>query len=232
MYPVFQFEPTVDELNPDLNTIIQDMGYINTGIPESYKNLLDEIFLQSKNNVTPRCGYIVLPEGSVQVFPGTVILDYIAFTTKNIVATPLKKMTGAALFVATVGPEFDEWSRSAFDSGDPLKGYIIDLLGSEIAESIADWINEKIIEYAKKDGLFCSNRYSPGYCGWNVAEQHKLFGFLPDNFCGISLTESALMKPHKSVSGIIGMGKDIEFQDYPCEVCHVSHCYKNRQQNK
>ncbi|MCK7538940.1 MAG: hypothetical protein MZV63_52410 [Marinilabiliales bacterium] len=46
-----------------------------------------------------------------------------------------------------------------------------------------------------------TNRFSPGYCGWDVAEQHKLFSFFKDNFCGITLTESALMNPVKSVSG-------------------------------
>ena len=56
--------------------------------------------------------------------------------------------------------------------------------------------------------LNSTNRYSPGYCGWHVSEQHKFFAFLPQNYCGIELSDSALMKPVKSVSAIIGIGKD------------------------
>ena len=136
-------------------------------------------------------------------------------------------MKEAALFAVTIGHEFDKWSKNTFNSGDPLGGFIIDLIGSELAESTADWIENKIVSMAKIENKKCSNRYSPGYCGWNVSEQHKLFSFFPENFCGISLTETALMKPHKSVSGIIGISETIIRRDYPCDVCNVSHCYKN-----
>jgi hypothetical protein len=40
-----------------------------------------------------------------------------------------------------------------------------------------------------------------------VAEQHKLFSLLPPGICGITLSDSALMHPIKSVSGITGIGK-------------------------
>lgn len=137
-------------------------------------------------------------------------------------------MTGAVMFLGTVGSEFDRWSKETFNGGDPLAGYIIDILGSEIAESIADWLSNRINIHVAESGMKCSNRYSPGYCGWSVAEQQKLFKFFPENFCEVSLMESSLMKPHKSVSGIIGIGTNIEWKEYPCDFCRVDHCYKNR----
>ncbi len=227
MYPIFQYEPTIEELNPNPKNIVRAMGYINGDMPDAYKTILDDLFQQARKIITPKAGFTILPPSSSVFKPGKIILDEIVFNTEKIVAGPLKRMEQSILFAATVGPGFDDWSKSTFDGGDPLAGYIIDLLGSELAESIADWLEEKIVKQAKNDGLFCSNRYSPGYCGWSVSEQHKLFGFFPENFCGIALTETALMKPHKSVSGIIGMGKHIKRKEYPCESCKVEHCYKN-----
>jgi len=70
--------------------------------------------------------------------------------------------------------------------------------------------------------------YSPGYCGWKVAEQSKLFKMFPADFCNIGLTESMMMDPVKSISGIIGVGRDVKFDAYTCNLCNSLNClYKN-----
>ena len=228
MYKSFHFRPKFDELEINMDNIIVAMGYSDGNIPDGYKQILIELFDIAKNIVTPQCGFVITPQNSSSSSNGIVTIDGIDFETDRIVATPLKNMSGSALFLGTVGPEFDKWSKDTFTDGDPLAGYIIDILGSEIAESIADWLTNRIKDYASENGMKCSNRYSPGYCGWSVSEQQKLFEFFPENFCEILLLESSLMKPHKSVSGIIGIGSDIEWKDYPCDICTVEHCYKNR----
>ena len=228
MHKAFHYKPTFDELNINSDNIIAVMGYSNQDTYSGYKTILDELITKAKKIVTPECGFVILPQNTCSATNGTVILDGVEFKTDKIVANPLKKISGAAIFLGTIGNEFDKWSRETFSKGDPLAGYMIDLLGSEIAESIAEWINKKIVEFAAEENLKCSNRYSPGYCGWSVEEQHKLFTFFQKDFCDVTLTESALMKPHKSVSGIIGISEEIEWKDYPCDVCNVEHCYKNR----
>ena len=230
MYKLFHYKPSFDELDIHLDNIIKTMGYSNGNMPDGFLQILEQLRDTSMQIVAPECGFLILPQNSCMASSGILMLDGIEFRTNKIVAGPLKKMSGAALFVATIGLEFDVWSKETFESGDPLAGYIIDLLGSEIAESLADWVENKIKNHVAEQKLKCSNRYSPGYCGWSVAEQQKVFKFFTENFCGISLTESSLMKPHKSVSGIIGIGAEIKWKEYPCDVCTVEHCYKNRDQ--
>ena len=114
--------------------------------------------------------------------------------------------------------------------GDPVSGYIIDIIGSEIVESATDLMQAELEKEMEDMGLHMSNRYSPGHCGWNVSEQKKLFSLFPENYCGISLTESSLMIPIKSVSGIIGIGKEVKKVGQPCQVCDVDKClYRDRQ---
>jgi len=211
-----------------LQNVISEMGYPDGIASPGISEIVEKLYQNSTEYVDLRCGFVKIDNGNIIVEDNLVHLKNVIFRTGKIVSLPLTRMEEAVLFVVTLGHEFDEWSRSTFNNGDPLSGYIIDILGSEIAESTADWIEKKIVSVARIENKKCSNRYSPGYCGWDVSEQHKLFSFFPENFCGISLTKTALMKPHKSVSGIIGVGENINRIEYPCDVCNLQHCYKNR----
>jgi hypothetical protein len=108
--------------------------------------------------------------------------------------------------------------------GDPLTGYIYDILGSIVVDAAADMMQSELEKAVLSDGKKITNRYSPGYCGWDVSEQHKLFRLVPDNFCGIKLTESALMDPVKSISGIIGIGESVRYNPYRCSLCDMKNC--------
>lgn len=88
-----------------------------------------------------------------------------------------------------------------------VKVYIADAIGSVIAEKTADCMEIALDEYIHDRGWRHTNRFSPGYCGWHVSEQKKLFPLFPSaEPCGIRLTDSSLMLPIKSVSGVIGLG--------------------------
>ncbi|MCP4146820.1 MAG: hypothetical protein GY757_03625, partial [bacterium] len=49
--------------------------------------------------------------------------------------------------------------------------------------------------------------YSPGYCGWHISGQRKLFDWLNPEAIGIRLNESYLMSPLKSISGVLTAGE-------------------------
>jgi hypothetical protein len=99
-------------------------------------------------------------------------------------------------------------------------------MGSEVVERTADWLEKRLIEQIVPLGWSSTNRYSPGYCDWHVAEQHSLFSLLPEGFCGITLTPSALMVPIKSISGIIGLGPDVQRGEYQCSICELKDCFR------
>jgi hypothetical protein len=98
---------------------------------------------------------------------------------------------------------------------------------------VIDWLAARIEERAAAEGRKITNHYSPGYCGWNVAEQQRLFALLPPGFCGVRLTPSSLMVPIKSISGVIGLGPEVRKRDYECNVCEVEDCiYRNARMRK
>ncbi|MHC4266624.1 MAG: vitamin B12 dependent-methionine synthase activation domain-containing protein, partial [Planctomycetota bacterium] len=70
--------------------------------------------------------------------------------------------------------------------------------------------------------------YSPGYCGWDISGQKKLFEYLHPGKIGISLNNTYLMTPLKSVSGVLVAGKNEIHQfrpNYPfCKSCKTHSC--------
>ena len=129
-----------------------------------------------------------------------------------------------AFFLVTAGPEPEILARAMLNEGNYLEGYIMDLVASAMVDLAADQVEEQVKNLAEQQGKVITNRYSPGYCSWNVEEQHKLFSLFPELCCGISLSESSLMNPIKSISGIIGVGADVKYSDYTCEICPMQNC--------
>jgi len=145
----------------------------------------------------------------------------------------MKYAESIAVFIGTAGEEFTAVTRRYNSEGDYLKGYLVDLFGSLVAERMAEFLQNKLEEEMAAKGLLITNRYSPGYCNWRLSGQKRLFEMLGDadsdsdsaaSSCVISLTESMLMIPIKSVSGIIGVGHKVKKREYACAVCSDADC--------
>ena len=143
----------------------------------------------------------------------------------------LRQLRGAeayAVFVCTAGIEFEDWQQQLKAKDDIVRTFIADALGSVIAECCADQMEFHLQTSIDKLGWHRTNRFSPGYCGWHVSRQQQLFRFLPPAPCGVRLTDSSLMVPVKSVSGIIGLGTHVRRLDYTCGLCDFQQCYKRK----
>jgi hypothetical protein len=178
-------------------------------------------------------GYVIQENVEISREDKIITINNISFEVKKIVTNQLRKMDNVALFACTAGAGIGEYSKQLMHEGDFVKGYIADVVGSEIVESAMDKIQDDLERKMNGEGLFITDRYSPGYCGWSVAEQQKLFSFFPYGFCGIKLTPSSLMQPIKSVSGIIGIGENVRRKGYVCQHCDMVNCiYREKKQPK
>ena len=150
------------------------------------------------------------------------------FQMGRIIQRQLRGAEAYALFVCTAGWEYEEYQHQLKEEGDMVRVFIADALGSVIAERCADRMEEALQTSIDKLGWHHTNRFSPGYCGWHVSQQQLLFPLFEGHTCGVKLTDSSLMVPIKSVSGIIGLGPDVRHLDYSCGLCDMQHCYKRR----
>lgn len=157
-----------------------------------------------------------------------VLIDNKILSPGHIITPFLEDADQYILFVVTAGIEFQNFQNEIHEKGDIFMEYILDSIGSEIAEATVRYICGIIKNMADKFMWGTSFPYSPGYCGWRLSDQNIIFSLLPPKPCDIDLTESFLMYPIKSVSGILAVGSKIKPQKYGCEICQKKDCYKNR----
>ncbi len=196
------------------------MGYGNA-IPEpDICALVDQL--------VERAFQVARPSFYCQIVPcelgvGRVKLGDQVLSVGGTIAKLLRGSQSVALFVATAGEAFQRWLDEIVQSGDTLSMFISDAIGSALVESVGDYMELQL------DGeiapLLHTNRFSPGYCGWNIEQQQLLFSLLPEHVCGVELNANSLMYPIKSISGIVGIGESVDVKKYGCSICGRVDCY-------
>ncbi len=115
-----------------------------------------------------------------------------------------------ALFAVTIGEQVCRDISEKFRLNDFALGSMLDSTASESAEMAAAAAENAYRAYLTAAGLFDHGqgilRFSPGFCGWHITAQKKLFEVLKPDRIGITLNDSCLMQPLKSVSGVIIAG--------------------------
>ena len=185
--------------------------------------LVDQYIAECLRVSTPSGAYVMAD----MVETGTsqqIAVQGITFHSGKIIGKMLRNSERYAFFMVTAGPGPEQLVRTLMEKGNYLEAYISDLVASVMVEAVAGMVEEEVRKHANSQGMNITNRYSPGYCLWELPEQHKLFGLFPEKCCGISLSDSSLMNPVKSASGIIGIGTRVEYREYTCEICNMKNC--------
>lgn len=212
------------DLYIDKNRIFHLLGFEPDSAPEPFPEIFGTLVRDADKYASITGGISI--QNRIQVLPGAgkIIVDGIEFNAGGSIVHSLQHATSLAFFICTAGPGIENMAMKLMSDGNQIDGYMLDMIGSEVVEAAVDKMHKLLVEEMKEIGLGITNRYSPGYCGWGVSEQKKLFNFFPKDFCGIKLHESCLMTPIKSISGIIGIGPDVQFQDYNCAHCELENC--------
>ena len=206
---------TYEQLKITLTDIYEAMGYHGTQPDNATVQETEAILDDVRDWLRPQFCFFVMRER----------LD---FEMGKIIERQLQGAEAYALFICTCGQEYEAYQQHLKAENDMVLVFIADALGSVIAEKCADEMEKNLQESIEKLGWHHTNRFSPGYCGWHVSQQQKLFPLFEGKTCGVRLTESSLMLPIKSVSGIIGVGKEVRRLDYTCGFCDFKQCYKRR----
>lgn len=134
-------------------------------------------------------------------------------------ATNLKDCDYVVLLAATLGNAPDKLMMR-YEITNMAKAAVVQAVAAELIESYCNEVQEQLMEEWKMKHYFLRPRFSPGYGDLSLAYQKDFFEVLAcEKRIGVTLTDTLLMLPTKSVTALIGITKH--------EVtCHVGKCHK------
>lgn len=216
-----------NKFNVNRQRVLRDIGYAPDSKPSSrMESLVNEYIENAHQFLAPSYSYIVrdieLVEGTSVILEGGVIFE------SDVIARLLEQCNKVAIFVMTIGKYLEDMAAQLAQDGLVLQSAVLDAIGSDAAERLADSVEDHISEVAHNQGLTISRRFSPGYCDWDVSQQKLVFQTMKGDCAGVYLTDSCLMLPRKSISGIIGIGHDHVTEYNPCKTCDKRDCIGRR----
>jgi hypothetical protein len=146
-----------------------------------------------------------------------VDIDGVRFTSR-VLRVNVDKVERVFPFIATCGTEIEERSQQYQDI---LYRYVLDALQEHVLRNAVMYFQDYLQKTYRLGKIAMMN---PGSLqDWPIAEQKPLFSLFGDvkSMIGVELTESLLMVPVKSVSGIV-FPTEVTFES--CQLCPREHC--------
>lgn len=181
--------------------------------------------------LTPQLSYRTIAVSHVDR-SGILLADGTRFKSPKL-AKALAGAEAACCFLATVGPAVDMEIERLMQRRRFADAYVLDAMGSMSAENIVEQFYQRAARHRQKAGGGVTLRFSPGYCDWPIQQQRPLFRlFAQTDLPDVTLNDSCLMSPRKSVSGLFGLlppGVHRTDPAYnPCNHCKKRNCIARR----
>ena len=218
-------------MNVDKREIYRYLGYQGRVPDENVLREVDRCLEELREAVTPRFVYRQYPierfftDNIEKPFSeeksGTELLSIAGMKIQSrSLCRNLRDCKSAYLMAATLGIGPDRLIARA-SVAKMSRAVILQAASAAMIEAWCDEVNQKIIKEAEDQGLYCRPRFSPGYGDFSLEYQKDFAQILRiQKEIGVSLTQSLLMMPSKSVTAVIGLSPvKKECALHGCEVC-------------
>jgi hypothetical protein len=159
-----------------------------------------------------------------------VILEGDFVVSSPLLPSLLPEAKELAIVVGTIGPKLEEQVTDYFDRGKPLRGLLLDGIGSAAVDSLAQEACRFMTAKALSLGYQASSPISPGMPGLPITEQWQMLELANATEIGVSLTAIGVMVPRKSTSMVIGIGRQMKTwtQAEACAHCNLQKTCRYR----
>ena len=110
--------------------------------------------------------------------------------------------------VCTVGEGISQASAAAKQCGSLMRSMFYEMFGTYTVGMIRQQMVEMFEREIRPQGLHISTMLSPGESTWPVTQQKELFTLVDAAQIGVSLTSTMMMHPIKSLSMVMGFGRN------------------------
>lgn len=145
--------------------------------------------------------------------------------TSDAICRHLAEAEEVAVMAVTVGSAVEEAIDSAFSAGEYSRALLLDAAATTATEACADYLNRTVTAEAKRRGLYTAFRFSPGYGDWDITVQSDIVRLSEGDSIGITVTESSMLIPRKSVTAVIPLrAQKAEALAHGCSACTHQKC--------
>ena len=206
--------------------LLRYLGCKNGTVPdENTKVLIDQCKQELEQAASPRVTWREYPL-SIQDH----VIDMTCFQTRSkSLERNLKDCEQILLFAATLGSQVDVLLHR-YNMIQMSKAVVMQAASVAMLETFCDEENQKLKEAYQEKGWYLRPRFSPGYVDFPLECQRQIAPALElSKRIGVTLTDSLLMAPSKSVTAVIGLSRlprNCTVQG--CEVCAKRDCAYRR----
>lgn len=215
------------EIVVDRKEVKRYLGYGRTEVDSGVSEVIENSIHLLEHTACPKFLYQDYP---LMVYPDKEEVDFTAFQTKSKNLTKnLKGCERVVLFAATLGIQVDQliarYSRIRI-----TEGVVLQAAAAAMVEEYCDICQAKIGREMKAAGWYMRPRFSPGYGDFPLDHQKDIVSVLQcPKKIGLTVTDSLLLAPVKSVTAIIGLSRDEQpCHKHGCEECKKMDCQFRR----
>lgn len=212
------------QLNLETKQVLRREGIRRHGsVKPEIINLIDELLVTIKDN------HLLEPTVAFETHIITEIdQSKLSLTNVNLhsplFASSMLNAKELAVVLCTIGPRLEHKVTEYLGKNEPLRGILLDGIGSAAVDLLTQEICRHIAGIASTRGYQASSPLSPGTSNFPITEQKQLFQLVPSEQIGVRLSGSGIMVPRKSTSMVIGIGQGmkVRVQEEVCAHCNLS----------
>ncbi len=209
----------VDSISIDREEVLRYLEYKGQDIDNNLVEIIEECRNIAKDRINPRYTFRVYSikqkyKGIIELEGTNLILE------SNDLYEILKDCNECILMAATLGINIEKDIKK-YSCTELTKGIIIDSCATTAIEEVCDKVQNEIENNILKNGQYLTFRYSPGYGDLSIEKNTEILTILNgQKEIGLTITNSGIMIPRKSVIAIIGItDKKVEQDKTSCSTC-------------
>ena len=187
------------------------LGYSKTKLPDEeimgmIKSACTELFGVVAPKAVYDCFDLAVERGKDECEKSKISFADVVLYSESL-GINLRNCRQVFLLAVTIGPQVDALIRRT-QVLDSVKASIMQAAGAMFAEKTIELINAQIKDFAASQNTKCKPRFSPGYGDVALEVQKDFFRLLPCSKIGLSLMDTLIMSPEKSITAFIGLLSD------------------------
>lgn len=202
--------------------VLRYLGYRGTQPDESVEQAITRCMADIQTDAQPKSVWGAFP--LIHFASDRLDIGGLAVHSADL-SRSLKGCSGVYLMAATLGVAVDR--RIARASAVRMSDAVIyQAVAATLIEAYCDEVNDTIRREAEEKVLYCRPRFSPGYGDFSIEHQRDFIRLLDTpRKIGLTVTESCLLAPIKSVTAVIGLANTPKPCHHKgCEECGKTDC--------